>query len=70
MRRSLAFGIFDTGFGIAWFAGSAAMGLLYEKSVVALILLSIALQFIALPIFALARGNNFRNLSLKKETGG
>jgi hypothetical protein len=26
-RRSTAFGVFDTGFGIAWFVGSAVMGL-------------------------------------------
>src|SRR5207244_3688619 len=31
-KRSTAFGLFDTGYGIAWFLGSAAMGLLYEKS--------------------------------------
>jgi hypothetical protein len=28
--RSTAFGVFDTGFGIAWFVASAIMGLLYE----------------------------------------
>jgi MFS family permease len=27
-KRSTAFGLFDTGYGIAWFLGSAAMGLL------------------------------------------
>jgi hypothetical protein len=28
-KRSTGFGFFDTGFGIAWFFGSATMGLLY-----------------------------------------
>ena len=28
-KRSTAFGVFDTGFGIAWFAGSAIMGWAY-----------------------------------------
>ena len=49
-RRSTAFGVFDTSFGLAWFAGSAIMGLLYEKSIMALVVFSMALQFMALPI--------------------
>jgi MFS family permease len=54
-KRSMAFGVFDTGFGLAWFAGSAAMGLLYAKSIAALIILSVGLQLLALPVFAFAR---------------
>ncbi|HTV62579.1 MAG TPA: MFS transporter [Verrucomicrobiae bacterium] len=54
-KRSTAFGIFDTAFGIAWFAGSAAMGLLYEKSVLAVVIFSVVLQIAALPLFVLAR---------------
>jgi MFS family permease len=54
-KRSTAFGMFDTGFGIAWFAGSAIMGLLYEKSIPALVIFSVALQLLALPVFAFAR---------------
>jgi predicted MFS family arabinose efflux permease len=54
-RRSTAFGVFDTGFGIAWFAGSAIMGVLYDKSIAALILFSVVLQLLALPVFASAR---------------
>jgi predicted MFS family arabinose efflux permease len=53
-KRSTAFGVFDTGFGIAWFAGSAAMGLLYDRSIAALIVLSVVLQLAALPVLALA----------------
>ncbi len=29
-RRATGYGVFNTGFGIAWFAGSAAMGALYD----------------------------------------
>ena len=54
-KRSTAFGVFDTGFGVAWFAGSAIMGVLYEKSVPALVIFSVLLQLAALPFFALAR---------------
>lgn len=59
-KRSTAFGVFDTAFGVAWFAGSAAMGLLYDKSIPALVIFSVALQLAALPFFVLAkrsRGN-------------
>jgi MFS family permease len=54
-KRSTAFGVFDTGFGIAWFAGSAVMGLLYDRSVAALIAFSVIVQLAALPVFVLAR---------------
>jgi predicted MFS family arabinose efflux permease len=53
-KRSTAFGLFDTGYGIAWFLGSAIMGLLYEKSILAVVLLSIALEIAALPILFIA----------------
>ncbi len=54
-KRSTAFGIYDTGFGIAWFLGSAIMGLLYDKSIPALILFSVVLQVLALPLLAFAK---------------
>ena len=53
-KRSTAFGFFDTGYGIAWFLGSAAMGLLYDKSILGVVVFSVVLQLAALPIFFLA----------------
>jgi predicted MFS family arabinose efflux permease len=53
-RRSTAFGVFDTGFGVAWFVGSAIMGLLYEKSILGLVIFSVVLQLLALPVFVIA----------------
>jgi hypothetical protein len=53
-KRSTAFGLFDTGYGIAWFLASAAMGLLYEKSILALVLFSVVLQLAALPLLFIA----------------
>lgn len=53
-KRGTAFGLFDTGFGIAWFAGSAIMGFLYDRSIAAVIAFSVVLQFAALPVFFLA----------------
>jgi MFS family permease len=53
-KRSTAFGVFDTGFGVAWFLGSAAMGLLYDKSILVLVLFSVVLQIAALPVLFFA----------------
>jgi predicted MFS family arabinose efflux permease len=54
-RRASAYGLFDTGFGLAWMLGSAAMGLLYDRSLGALVAFSVALQLTSLPLLVLAR---------------
>jgi predicted MFS family arabinose efflux permease len=54
-KRSTAFGIFDTGFGVAWFVGSVIMGLLYDKSIPALIVFSVLLQILAIPVLAFGK---------------
>jgi predicted MFS family arabinose efflux permease len=59
-QRSSAFGLFDGGFGIAWFLGSAAMGLLYERSIPALMIFSVLLQLAALPVFLIAQRSAHR----------
>ena len=41
-------------FGIAWFAGSAVMGFVYERSTFALVILSVVLQLAALPFLSIA----------------
>ncbi len=48
--RGTAFGVFDTVFGLSWFVGSAAMGLLYSRSMVGLVVFSTALQLVAVPL--------------------
>jgi MFS family permease len=53
-KRSTAFGVFDTGYGIAWFLGSAVMGLLYDKSMLAVVLFSVILQLGAIPVLFIA----------------
>jgi MFS family permease len=40
-RRASAYGIFTAGYGVAWFAGSAVMGLLYDASLPALVAFSL-----------------------------
>ena len=49
-RRGTAYGIFNTGYGIAWFLGSALMGVLYDLSVPSLIAFSIMTQLLSLPL--------------------
>jgi MFS family permease len=53
-KRSTAFGLFDTGYGIAWFLGSVVMGLLYDKSILAVVLFSVILQLAAIPVLFIA----------------
>src|SRR5436190_19779920 len=54
-RRNLAFGLFYTGYGCGWLAGSVTAGLLYDRSIIAVIVFSVAIQLIALPLFVLAQ---------------
>lgn len=56
--RSTAFGVFDTGFGIAWFLGSATMGLLYNESIFAVIIFSVFIELASLPVFVIAITNS------------
>src|SRR6266700_1472741 len=53
-KRRTAFGLFDTGYGIAWFLGSAVMGLLYDRSILAVALFSVILQLVAIPVLFIA----------------
>ncbi|MCS6910571.1 MAG: MFS transporter [Anaerolineales bacterium] len=52
-RRGSAYGLFNTGFGLAWFAGSALMGGLYDVSLPALVAFAVAAQLLAAPLFYL-----------------
>lgn len=47
-RRASAFGTFDAGFGVLWFAGSAIMGVLYDFSLASVVVFSTVLQILAL----------------------
>jgi MFS family permease len=66
-RRASAYGIFDTVFGVAWFAGSAAMGGLYGLAPADLVICSVVLQLASVPLFLLShdplggRGENSRS---------
>jgi predicted MFS family arabinose efflux permease len=47
-RRASAFGLFTAAYGIAWFAGSALIGILYDRSVMAAVILCVGLELVAL----------------------
>jgi MFS family permease len=49
-RRGTAYGIFNAGFGLFWFAGSALMGFLYDVSLPTLVVFSVMAQFSAVPL--------------------
>ncbi len=50
-RRGSAYGIFNMAFGLAWFAGSSVLGLLYGWSLAAVGIFAATLQVAALPLF-------------------
>jgi MFS family permease len=54
-RRGSAFGIFNTAYGLLWFAGSALMGILYGKSVLLVVLFAMLSQLIAIPLLLATR---------------
>ena len=50
-RRGTAYGVFNALYGVAWFAGSVLLGALYDRSVLALVVVAVLLQALSLPIF-------------------
>lgn len=53
-KLGFAFGVFNAGYGLFWFLGSALMGVLYDFSLLALIVFSVTSQFISIPILLAA----------------
>jgi MFS family permease len=49
-RRGTAFGLFHAIFGIAWFVGSAALGFIYDRTVVGVAVFSLFFQIAAMPL--------------------
>ena len=59
-RRGTAYGIFNTAYGILWFAGSAAMGALYGVSLTGLTAFAVAAQLSAIPLLLFVKGKGHR----------
>jgi predicted MFS family arabinose efflux permease len=60
-RRATAYGVLNAGYGLAWFAGSALMGILYDTSIPALVGFSVVVQLLSVPIFWRLKGEGRRN---------
>ena len=54
-RRGSAYGLFTGIYGVAWFAGSVAIGLLYGVSLGALVAFSLAAELAAVPLLVAVR---------------
>src|SRR5213078_659256 len=50
-KRGTAFGSFNAAYGVLWFAGSVTMGVLYDYSLVALVVFGIGAQLGAVALF-------------------
>ena len=56
-RRGTAYGLLNGCYGLAWFAGSVALGALYDVSIPALVGVAVGAQLLAVPLFwAVRRG--------------
>lgn len=49
--RATGYGIFECSFGVFWFLGSWIMGLLYEKNILIMVIVSIIAQLLAIPFY-------------------
>lgn len=62
--RATAYGIFNTAYGVAWFLGSSALGMAYDRRIPAVIAICVGTQVLALaaaiPVFA-SRQRNTRH---------
>ena len=54
-RRASAYGIFNTGYGVFWFLGSALIGILYDFSIPFLIAFSMAAQLASVPLLLMVK---------------
>jgi MFS family permease len=54
-RRGVGYGVFNTGYGVFWFLGSALMGVLYDVAIPALVVFSVAVQIAAVVLLLATR---------------
>jgi MFS family permease len=54
-RRGSAYGVFNTVYGVLWFAGSAVAGALYGVSAAAVVAFAVVTQIAAIPLLLMAR---------------
>ena len=54
-KRGSAYGVFNAGYGLFWFLGSALMGIFYDVSIPVLIAFSVVAQLASIPFFMMAK---------------
>ena len=54
-QRATAYGVFNAGFGLYWFFGSAIMGWLYDQSIFNVIVFSVVTQLAAIPLLLMIK---------------
>ena len=57
-KRSLGFGLFEGVFGLSWFLGSMILGILYEASLLALTVVSMAFEIVSIGFYILSIKSN------------
>ena len=65
-KRGTGYGIFNTAYGLAIFIGSALFGLLYERSIPAIIIFSIIIQCAGVLVFFVMRKEAYREVGINK----
>ena len=53
-RRGSAYGIFNSVYGVLWFVGSSAIGIIYGWSLIAAVAFAITAQIAAIPLLLIA----------------
>jgi predicted MFS family arabinose efflux permease len=57
-RRPSAYGLFTGAYGLAWFLGSAIMGILYDHSIPAVIAFCVVVELASIPLFVMIRNQD------------
>ncbi|MDD2653896.1 MAG: MFS transporter, partial [Candidatus Omnitrophica bacterium] len=60
--RGMAYGIFNTAYGLSWFVGSSIMGFIYNVSIQYLISFCVIIEIISLPVFWLIWKRRFEKI--------
>jgi len=54
-HRGFAYGMFNTAYGASWFVGSTLMGILYDLSIIYIVLFIVVVEIISIPVFFLVK---------------
>ncbi|HHX38103.1 MAG TPA: MFS transporter [Clostridiaceae bacterium] len=66
-QRAFGYGLFEFSFGIFWFLGSWLVGALYDISLPALIVISVAAQLLSIPLYFMSTWHSRQESDMKME---